>query len=67
MATEPLEKEEYTATQVIRQFVTAPATSPSTRTTLLYGAAAALGSLAAFPFGALAAFAVAVLAADRKK
>jgi len=67
LATEPLEKEEYTATQVIRQFVTAPATSPSTRTTLLYGAAAALGSLAAFPFGALAAFIVAVLAADRKK
>jgi len=67
LATEPLEKEEYTATQVIRQFVTAPATSSSARTTLLYGAAAALGSLAAFPFGALAAFAVAVLAADRKK
>ena len=67
MATEPLEKEEYTTTQVIRQFVTSPATSSSARTTLLYGAAAALGSLAAFPFGALAAFAVAVLAADRKK
>lgn len=67
MATEPLEKEEYTTTQVIRQFVTSPATSASARTTLLYGAAAALGSLAPFPFGALAAFAVAVLAADRKR
>ncbi len=67
MATEPLEKEEYTTTQVIRQFVTSPATSPTTRTTLLYGAAAALGSLAPFPFGALAAFSVAILAADRKK
>ena len=67
MATEPLEKEEYTTTQVIRQFVTSPATSASARTTLLYGAAAALGSLAPFPFGALAAFSVAILAADRKK
>lgn len=67
MATEPLEKEEYTTTQVIRQFVTSPATSPSARATLLYGAAAALGSLAPFPFGALAAFSVAILAADRKK
>ena len=67
MATEPLEKEEYTTTQVIRQFVTSPATSPSARTTLLYGAAAALGSLAPFPFGALAACSVAILAADRKK
>lgn len=62
-----MEKEEYTATQVIRQFVSAPATSPSARTTLIYGIAAAFGSLAPFPFGALAAFFVAVLAADRKK
>lgn len=67
MATEPMEKEEYTTTQVIRQFVTSPATSASVRITLLYGVAAAFGSLAAFPFGALAAFAVAVLAAERKK
>lgn len=67
MATEPMEKEEYTATQVIRQFVTAPATSQSVRITLLYGVAAAFGSLAPFPFGALAAFATAVLAAERKK
>jgi hypothetical protein len=62
-----MEKEEYTATQVIRQFVSAPVTSPSVRITLLFGAAAAFGSLAVFPFGALAAFAVAVLAAERKK
>lgn len=67
MATEPLEKEEYTTTQVIRQFITSPATSSSARTMLLYGAAAAFGSLAPFPFGAMAAFTIAILAADRKK
>jgi len=67
LATEPLEKEEYTATQVIRQFVTSPATSQNARTTLLYGFAAALGSLAPFPFGALAAFAIAILASERKR
>ena len=67
MATEPLEKEEYTTTQVIRQFITSPATSSSARTMLLYGTAAALGSLAPFPFGAMAAFTIAILAADRKK
>ena len=67
MATEPLEKEEYTTTQVIRQFVTSPATSASARTTLLYGASAALGSLAPLPFGALAAFAIAILASERKR
>jgi len=67
LATEPLEKEEYTATQVIRQFIASPATSASVRTTLLYGAAAALGSLAPLPFGALAAFSIAILASERKR
>lgn len=67
MATEPVGVEEYAPVQTIRQIITAPVNSTGTRTVLLYGVAAALGSLAAFPFGALAAFSVAVLAAERKK
>jgi hypothetical protein len=51
----------------MREFVSAPVNSPNVRTVILYGAAAALASLAAFPFGAIGAFLVTVLAADRKK
>lgn len=67
MATQPDEREEYTALPTIRQIFSAPATSTNVRTTVLFGLAAALGSLAPFPFGALSAFCVAVLAAERKK
>jgi len=67
LATEPMTTEEYAPVQTIRQIITAPVSSSGVRTVLLYGVAAALGSLAAFPFGALAAFTVAVLAAERKK
>ena len=67
MATEPLEKVEYEPVVKIREFVSAPVSSPNVRTVILYGAAAALASLAAFPFGAIGAFLVTVLAADRKK
>ena len=67
MATEPLEKVEYEPVLRIKEFVAAPVSSPNARTVILYGAAAALASLAAFPFGALGAFCVTVLAADRKK
>ena len=51
----------------MREFVSAPVSSPNVRTVILYGAAAALASLAPLPFGALGAFFVTVLAADRKK
>jgi uncharacterized membrane protein YdfJ with MMPL/SSD domain len=67
LATEPIEREEYTSAPTIRQIITAPASSIGVRTTLLYGVAAALASLAPQPFGALAALCVAVLAAERKK
>lgn len=67
MATQPIEKEEYEEVRTIRQIVSAPATSSVVRGTLLYGVAAALGSIAPFPFGALCAFCIAVLAAERKK
>ena len=67
MATQPEEREEYVALPTIRQMISSPATSTAVRTTILFGLAAALGSLAPFPFGALSAFCVAVLAAERKK
>jgi len=67
LATEPLEKVEYEPMLKMREFVSAPVSSPNVRTVILYGAAAALASLAPLPFGALGAFFVTVLAADRKK
>lgn len=67
MATEPMEKEEYEPVLKIREFVTAPVNSQNARTVFLYGAAAALASLAPVPFGPIGALCVAVLAAERKK
>ena len=67
MATEPMDKVEYEPTLKLREFVSAPVNSPNVRTVVLYGAAAALASLAPLPFGAIGVFFVTVLAADRKK
>jgi len=67
MATQPEEREEYVPVPTIRQMITAPVSSTGVRTTILYGLAAGLGSLAPFPFGALSALCVAILAAERKK
>ena len=67
MATQPNEENEQIVPSTIRQIITAPVATQQSRSTLLYGAAAAFAAFAPLPFGPIAAALVAILAAERKK